>query len=86
MRYTEWVQEALLVTFTMFCRVWLAKNLEKIKAIMCKPGFIWLQLGEEAYNRQVTGEEATFRERKRTRVGCAECGYLVAAYSFRHCM
>ena len=44
--------------------------------VVCTPGFIW---GELAYKRQVVGEGATFRERKKTRVSCTVCGVTVTA-------
>ena len=42
------------------------------------PGFIWGQLGAEAYKQQATGEG--------TRVSCEKCGETMAASSLRHNM
>ena len=53
-----------------FERVSLQKNLNKTKAVICTPGFIWGQQVDESYKRQATGEGPTFRERNRTRVSC----------------
>ena len=39
-RNHEWVQDALTVTVDMFRRMGLEANLEKIKAMVCTPGFI----------------------------------------------
>ena len=49
----EWVHGALAVTVAMFCRMGLEDNLEKTKAMVCKPGFIWGKWGETAYKRNV---------------------------------
>ena len=38
------------------------------------PAFVEGQQVVEAYKQIVTGEGPTFRERKRTRVSCEECG------------
>ena len=70
----------------MFERVGFQKNLNKTKAMLCKPGFIWGQLGAEAYKRKYTGEGPTFWEINRTRVRCEECGDTMDASSMRHHM
>ena len=64
----KWVQVALTVTVVMFQRMGLEMNLEKTKAIVCTPGFIWEKWGELAYKRRATGEGETFRGRKKTKV------------------
>ena len=46
----------------------LGANLEKTKAMVCTPRFIWGKWGETVYKRQATGKGATFRDRKRMRV------------------
>ena len=43
-----WVQEALTTTVRIFERVGLQKELDKTKAMICTPGFIWGQHGYEA--------------------------------------
>ena len=51
------------------------------------PGFIWGQQGTETYKMRATGQEATFWDRKKTRVSCEECrGGAMAASSLRHHM
>ena len=45
----EWVQYLLTVTVAMFRRVVLDANLEKIKALVCTPSFIWGEWGETVY-------------------------------------
>ena len=70
----------------MFDRVGLQTNLNNTKAVICTPGFIWGQQGAEAYKKRATGEVPTFRERKKTRVSCDECGETMAASSLRHHM
>ena len=74
----KWVQVALTVTVVMFQRMGLEMNLEKTKAIVCTPGFIWEKWGELAYKRRATGEGSTFRDRKKAMVRCATCGVTVA--------
>ena len=78
-RDNEWVQDALTVTVSLFRQMGLAKNLEKTKTMVYNPGFIWGKWGELAYKRRATGEGATFRDRKKTRVSCATFGVSVAA-------
>ena len=85
-RDPEWLQESLLATVSMFCRVGLAKNLDKTKFMVCMPGFIWVQLGKEAYKRRAMGEGVTFQERTRTQVSCAECRSLVTDSYLNHHM
>ena len=46
----------------------LRKNLGKTMVIVCTPGFIWGNWGELAYKRRVTGEVASFGEKKKMRV------------------
>ena len=75
----EWVQDALAVIVAMLCRMGLLDNLEKTKAVVCTPRFIWVKWRRTAYKRWAMGEGATFRERKKTRVSCNECGVTVAA-------
>ena len=36
-----WAQDALMVAVVMFRRVGLETNLEKTKALVCTPGYIW---------------------------------------------
>ena len=55
------MQEELLFTVAMLCKLGLAKNLEKTKSMVYMSGFIWGQLGKEAYNWQVKGEGSTIR-------------------------
>ena len=46
-----WVQTALTTMVRMFERVGLQTFLNKTKAMICTPGFIWGQQGAEAYKR-----------------------------------
>ena len=46
--------------------------MEKIKAMIFTPGFIWKQIGKDVYKWRATGEGEEFWERKRTRVSCSE--------------
>ena len=47
--------------------------------MVCTPGFIWRKWEELAQKRQATGEEETFRERKKLRVSYTVCGVTMAA-------
>ena len=47
--------------------------------MVCTPGFIWWKWEELAYKRRATGWMDTFRDRKKTRVGCTVCVVTVAA-------
>ena len=40
-RYHIWVQDALTETVEMFRRVGIDTNLEKTKALVCTPRYIW---------------------------------------------
>ena len=75
-----------MVTVETFCRVGLGTNLENTKYMFYTPGFIWGGWIEKYYKQRATGEEATFRERKRMQVSCTECGMNVAASSLKHHM
>ena len=70
----------------MFEWVGLQTNLNKTKAVICTPGFIWVQQGAEAYTIRSTWEGPNFRERKRTRIRYKECGETMAASSMQHHM
>ena len=78
-----WVQDALTVTVTMFQWVGLRKNLEKTKALVCTPGYIWESCNEAAYKRRDIGEGETFRMGKRARVSCTVCWVTVALSSLK---
>ena len=78
-----WVQDTLMVTILMLKRVGLDTNIEKTKSLVCTPGSIWGKRSKEAYKRRVTGEGETFRERKRSRVSCADCGATIASLSLK---
>ena len=77
-RYHEWVHYALSVTVAMLCSMGLEANLKKTKSMVCIPRLIWGKWGDTAYKRWETGEGATFREQKKTRVSYNKCGVTVA--------
>ena len=65
----------------IFDRAGLQTNLDKTKALIYTPGFIWGKQGAEAYKQQATREGRTFPERKRTRVSCEVfVGTMAASY------
>ena len=76
-----WVQAALTKMVRMFDRVGLQTNLDNTKAMICTPGFVWGQQGDEAYHQGAIGEGPTFRERKKTRISCEMCGGTMVASS-----
>ena len=82
-RYHIWVQDALIVSVAMFRRMGLETNLEKTKALVFTPGYIWGEWSDAAYKGRATGNRETFRERKRARVSCTVCRVTVAAYSLK---
>ena len=82
--YLIWVQAALTTMVRNFERVGLHTNLNKTKAMICTPRFIWGHQGAKAYKRRSTGEGPTFPERKKTRVSCEVCGETMADSSLRH--
>ena len=49
----------------MFCMMGLKDSLEKIKAMVCTPGFIWGKWGDMVYKKRLMGEGATFREQNK---------------------
>ena len=62
------MQDTLKVVVVMFRRLGLDTNLEKTKALVCIPRYIWGKWIEAVYKHTATGEGETFRERKRLRV------------------
>ena len=56
-------------------------NLGKTEYMTYMPGFIWGEMGNEAYMQRVTGEGANFWEWNRTRVSCGECGMAMLVSS-----
>ena len=50
------VQDALTVTVAMYRRVGLDNNMEKTKALVCTPVYIWGKWIEAAYNHRNTRE------------------------------
>ena len=67
----------------MFRWVGLEKNLDKTKALVCTPGYIWGEWIESAYKRRAIGEGEILRKRKRARVSFTVCGVTVAALSLK---
>ena len=62
----------------MFERVDIYINLGNTKSMPFTPGFIWVQMGNEAYKLHVTGEGANFWESKQTQVSYGKCGTTMA--------
>ena len=56
-------------------------NINKTVSMTCRPCTAAGNRSEEEYGRLMTVEGLTFRERKRERVECGDCGKEVAAGS-----
>ena len=80
------MQAALTKMVRIFERFRLKTNLNKTKAVICTPGFIWGQQGAEVYKQLSTGEGPTFWESNKTRLSCEECGETMADSYLRHHM
>ena len=77
----QWLQWAFTQIVGLFDRVGLNTNINKTVSMTCRPCTAAENQSEEAYGRIMTGEGLTFRERKRERVKCGDCGKEVAAGS-----
>ena len=77
----KWLQDAFEVLVDLFARVGLKTNTEKTKVMVCLPGAIRTYYSEHAYKRKLEGQGDTYRQRKRRRVQCVECGEDLAAGS-----
>ena len=77
----QWLQWAFTQLVGLFDRVGLNMNTGKTVGMTCRPCTAAGNRSEEAYGRLMTGEGPTFRERKRERVKCGDCGKEVAAGS-----
>ena len=74
----QWVFTQLV---GLFDRVGVNMNTRKTVRMTCSTCTAAGNWSEEAYGRLMTGEGLTFRERKRERVECGDCGKEVAAGS-----
>ena len=77
-----WLQGAFSALVAIFDRVGLLTNVAKTVSMVCQP----CRAGSgnrtpDGYRRRVTGEGLSYRERKRERVACGECGVEIAAGS-----
>ena len=79
----EWLQEAFEVLVDLFSRVGLRTNTDKTKVMVFLPGSIRTYYSEAAYKRKIEGEGDSYRQRKRRRVACTECGKDLAVGSVR---
>ena len=83
----QWLQWAFTQLVGLFDRVGLNTNTKKTVSMTCRPCTAEGNRSEKAYGRFMTGEGLTFRERKRERVECRDCGKEMAAGSLdSHCM
>ncbi len=77
----EWLQGAMTTLCGLFRRVGLETNTTKTESMTCYPGHIRTLLANQAYERMMTGQGPTYRERQRQRVTCPECQEELAAGS-----
>ena len=70
----QWLQWAFTQLVGLFDRVGLNTNTGKTVGMTCRPCTAAGNRSEEAYGRLMTGEGPTFRESKRERVKCGDCG------------
>ena len=59
----------------------LRTNVGKTVSMKCRPCLAAGNQSEEAYGRKMTGEGPIYRERKKERVECGDCGKEMAAGS-----
>ena len=77
----QWLQWAFTQLVGLFDGVVLNTNIRKTVSMTCRPCTAAGNRSEEAYGRLMMGKGLTFRERKRERVECRDCGKEVAAGS-----
>ena len=77
----EWLQQSFTVLVDLFARVGLRTNTDKTKVMVMLPASIRTYYSEHAYKRKLDGVGDTYRQRKRRRVSCTECGKDLSAGS-----
>ena len=77
----RWLQWAFNTLVGLFDRVGLHTNVGKTVSMICRPCPTAGNQLEVAYGQKMTGEGLTYRERKRERVKCGDCGKGMAAGS-----
>ena len=77
----QWLQWAFTQLVSLFDRVGFNTNTGKTVSMTCRPCNTTENWSEELYGRLMAGEGTTFRERKRERVTCGDCGKEVVAGS-----
>ena len=77
----RWLQWAFNTLVVIFDRVGLHTNVGKTVSMTCRPCPTAGNQSEVAYGRKMTGEGPMYRERKRERVECRDCGKGMAAWS-----
>ena len=75
----QWIQWEFTQLVGLFDRVGLNMSTGKMVSTTCRPCNTTGNRLEEAYGRIMTGEGPPFRERKRERVTCGDCGKELAA-------
>lgn len=81
-RDPKWLQDATQFLCDLFRNcISLKVNTKKTKVMVCFPGPIRGRLSEAGYKRRHRHQGETFRQRKKRRVACSECGKDLAAGS-----
>ena len=83
-REDQWLQQAMDVLVGVFRRVGWAANVGKTKTMTCFPGSMRTGLSNQAYERRVTGQGDSYRQRLHRRLPCPECGKNLAVGSLTH--
>jgi hypothetical protein len=73
-RNSTWLESAAQSLVDILGRLGLEANTTKTKAMTCLPGSIRTSLTDAAYNRRVTGEGMTHRQRQQMKTNCPQCG------------
>ena len=69
-----WLQGAFNALLGLFDRVGLQTNVRKTVSMVCHPCQAVGKITTAEYGRSITGEGKSYREQKRDRVECEECG------------
>ena len=77
----QWLHWAFTHLAGLFDRVGLNTNSRKTVSMTCRPCSTTGNRSEEAYVGLMTGEGPTFKERKRERITCGDCGKEMVAGS-----
>jgi Reverse transcriptase (RNA-dependent DNA polymerase) len=69
-----WLQNSLQFLTECFARVGLSTNIDKTEAMVCIPRSLRTHHSSAGYRRRLAGHGDNYRQRKRRRTTCPECG------------